>query len=95
MMTSCPHGSKSTPATCSQCLMAKPRVVTIVEGVVAVDGAPLGTLRQLNDQRIAEDAGIKRPVVRDDRTVFVAGGNAAARRRGTRNSAMRSRGANS
>ena len=37
---SCPHGRHSTPATCSLCAGAKPRVVTHAAGELLIDGVP-------------------------------------------------------
>ena len=35
----CPHGHNSTPLTCSQCVGAKPRIVTITrDGELRVNG---------------------------------------------------------
>lgn len=60
----CPHGSKSTPQTCSQCLGARAREVRISDGMVSLDGNTLGSLRELNDVRRHEESGIPRPLVK-------------------------------
>lgn len=54
---SCPHSSApgSSPQTCSQCLVAKPRVVTVQNRVVSLDGQVLGEIGQLSRLRMEEE----------------------------------------
>lgn len=40
----CPHGANSTPATCSQCIGAVPKLVTIQGSDVLVDGVHVRTV---------------------------------------------------
>lgn len=85
----CPHGTNSTPSTCSQCCGARPRVVTIDgTGLVRIDDHTLGTLRELNDRRRDAESGIRRPQVRDDQVIFATRGVAVSRRRGVINSKL-------
>lgn len=54
---SCPHSNSpsSSPQTCSQCLAYDARQVTVEEGVLLVDGTPLGKLSDVNKQKYAAE----------------------------------------
>lgn len=49
MQSVCKHGARSTPATCSQCLHAPARVVSIDGRDVLLDGKPTG--RQVDAEK--------------------------------------------